>query len=235
MNALKVWNYVQSPKIWHKIDVKGMVVGRVASRIATLLQGKHKPTYLPERYSGDGVVIVNAKDIVLTGAKWEQKMYRWHTGYPGGLKEVVAKDMRDNHPDRVLRKAVLGMLPRNKIRKIWASNLLVHPGPEETKAPRFGSVPNLKPKIVSQFPPHRVARLPEDLTKGIQLGPNAEKPGSITVTGNTSWRVVQPSYDPDAPMPREGWDANVPEPPAAWKQALTRNLLKSKPRKVPLK
>jgi large subunit ribosomal protein L13 len=81
-------------------------------------QGKDKPTFQPNQDDGDVVVVVNAGDIELTGRKWDQKLYRWHTGYPGGLKERTAKDMFARKPDSILREAVLGMLPKNNLRRV---------------------------------------------------------------------------------------------------------------------
>ena len=89
-----------------------MAVGRLATHIATLLLGKHKPVYNPSLDCGDNVLVTNARQVQFTGKKWRQKHYRWHTGYPGGLKVYPASRMRDEHPERVLWKAVYGMLPK---------------------------------------------------------------------------------------------------------------------------
>ncbi|KAL4426999.1 hypothetical protein ABPG77_009560 [Micractinium sp. CCAP 211/92] len=110
------------------VDAKGQVVGRLASQIATILQGKDKPTYCPNKDDGDVVVVVNAADVELTGRKWDQKMYRWHTGYPGGLKERTAKQMFAKQPDSILREAVMGMLPKNNLRRSMARKLRIFPG-----------------------------------------------------------------------------------------------------------
>lgn len=100
---------------WHVIDAAGQSLGRVASLAASVLQGKHKPTYTPFLDTGDHVIVVNAAQAVLTGKKEEQKLYRYHSGYEGGLREVRAKDMRARRPARLVEEAVRGMLPKNKI------------------------------------------------------------------------------------------------------------------------
>ncbi|MFQ5777869.1 MAG: 50S ribosomal protein L13 [Terriglobia bacterium] len=110
---------------WHLVDARGQVLGRLASRVARLLMGKHKVRYTPSLDCGDHVVVVNARGIRLTGRKLDQKVYRWHTGYPGGLKEVRARRMYQQHPERMVREAILGMLPKNKLHKRRAKKLRV--------------------------------------------------------------------------------------------------------------
>ena len=100
---------------WHVIDAEGQVLGRIASEAARLLQGKHKAIYTPHIDTGDHVVIVNAAKVKLTGRKDEQKMYRYHSGYEGGLREERAKDLRQKHPVRIVEEAVRGMLPKTKL------------------------------------------------------------------------------------------------------------------------
>ncbi|XP_077209909.1 ribosomal protein L13 family protein [Tasmannia lanceolata] len=101
---------------WRVFDAKGQVLGRLASQISTVIQGKDKPTYTPYREDGDMCVVLNAKDICVTGRKLTDKFYRWHTGYVGHLKERNLKDQLAKDPTEVIRKAVLRMLPRNKLR-----------------------------------------------------------------------------------------------------------------------
>jgi large subunit ribosomal protein L13 len=101
---------------WHLVDAKGQVLGRMASDIAKLLMGKHKATYSAHMDSGDYVVVTNAKEVVLTGRKTDQKIYYRHSGFPGGLKEVKFKQMQERFPERVVEFAVSGMLPKNKLR-----------------------------------------------------------------------------------------------------------------------
>jgi large subunit ribosomal protein L13 len=111
---------------WFVIDATDQVLGRLATRVARVLIGKDKPAYTPYLDSGDHVVIINADKIRLTGNKLEQKVYRHHSGYPGGLKEVPAKRLRVQRADWMVREAVLGMLPKNKLRARRARKLRVY-------------------------------------------------------------------------------------------------------------
>jgi len=113
---------------WYVIDAADQVLGRVATRAATILTGKHRPQYAPFLVSGDHVVIVNADKIKLTGEKLDSKVYRHHTLYPGGLREVAARKVYEARPDRMIREAVLGMLPKNKLRKRMVNRLKVYFG-----------------------------------------------------------------------------------------------------------
>lgn len=101
---------------WHIIDAKDQVLGRVATRIATLLMGKHKAAYSAHMDSGDYVVVINAKDIKVTGNKASQKTYKSHSGYPGGFKQIAYKKMISEKPTRIIEYAVWGMLPENRLR-----------------------------------------------------------------------------------------------------------------------
>src|SRR5712692_14873 len=111
---------------WYVIDAAGQVLGRVATKVATILSGKHRPQYTPFLVSGDHVIIINAEKIKLTGEKLDNKVYRWHTRYPGGLREVAARKVFESKPDRIIREAVLGMLPKNKLRKRLVKRLKVY-------------------------------------------------------------------------------------------------------------
>ncbi|HYO83201.1 MAG TPA: 50S ribosomal protein L13 [Bryobacteraceae bacterium] len=115
---------------WLVFDADGVVLGRLATRVAMILMGKHKPTYTPFIDTGDHVVIVNADKVRLTGRKEEDKLYRTHSGYPGGLKEVQARKMRQRRPERMLELAVQGMLPKNKLGKQMYRKLNVYAGPK---------------------------------------------------------------------------------------------------------
>lgn len=119
---------------WYVIDANGQVLGRLATQIATLLRGKHKPTYTPSLDGGDFVVVVNAEKIRITGRKAEQKTYIRHTGYPGGLKVTPYKMMLAKHPDRILRFAVKGMLPKNRIGRRLLTKLRIYAGPHHPHA-----------------------------------------------------------------------------------------------------
>lgn len=111
---------------WFVIDASGQVLGRLAARVARVLIGKDKPNFTPFLNSGDHVVVINADKIRLTGNKLEQKVYRTHSGYPGGLKTVPAKRLRQTRADWMVREAVLGMLPKNKLRASRAKKLRVY-------------------------------------------------------------------------------------------------------------
>jgi large subunit ribosomal protein L13 len=113
---------------WHVVDADGAVLGRIASKAAMILMGKHKPTYTPFLDTGDHVIVVNAAKVKLTGNKEEQKIYRRHSGYPGGLKETSARKMRSTHPVKMIEEAISGMLPKTKLGKQMYRKLQVYAG-----------------------------------------------------------------------------------------------------------
>lgn len=113
---------------WYEIDAEGEVLGRLASRVAHILRGKHKPTYTPHLDMGDYVVVINASKIRLTGKKLEDKLYYRHSGFPGNLKVIKCKDLLAKHPERVLALAVSGMLPKNRLGRKLLKKLKVYPG-----------------------------------------------------------------------------------------------------------
>lgn len=115
---------------WYIIDAEGKRLGRLASEVATLLRGKHKPQYTPHVDTGDFVIVINADKVVLTGKKLSQKKYYRHSGYPGGLKVTVAADMLKNKPDRMIELAVKGMLPKGTLGHQQALKLKVYAGSE---------------------------------------------------------------------------------------------------------
>jgi large subunit ribosomal protein L13 len=121
---------LEAQRKWYVVDAAGQTVGRLSTRVATILRGKHKPTYTPFLDMGDHVVIVNAEKVVFTGNKLDEKMYRHHTGWPGGLKEVSARKQLERHPERILEAAIQGMLPKNKLGRAMAKKLKVYVGPE---------------------------------------------------------------------------------------------------------
>ena len=114
---------------WHVIDAEEAVLGRIASKAAKLLMGKHKPSYTPYIDTGDHVIVVNAAKVRLTGNKEEQKLYRRHSGYPGGLTETSARKVRAARPTRMVEEAVQGMLPKSKMGKQMYRKLQVYAGP----------------------------------------------------------------------------------------------------------
>ena len=115
---------------WHVIDAEDVVLGRLATQAATLLRGKHKPTYAPHVDTGDFVVVVNAEKVALTGRKREQSFQFRHSGYPGGGKKHSFGQVLDNHPERLLEKTIKGMLPKNKLGRAMSKKLKVYAGPE---------------------------------------------------------------------------------------------------------
>lgn len=114
------------PRKWYVVDAENLVLGRLASEVATILRGKHKPIYTPHVDTGDYVIIVNAAKVALTGQKWSQKLYRWHTGYPGGFREVQAEKMLQRRPERVIELAIRGMLPKTKLGRAMLRKLKVY-------------------------------------------------------------------------------------------------------------
>lgn len=117
-------------KVWHVLDADGQTLGRLATQVAALLMGKHKPTYSPHLDMGDFVIVVNASRVRVTGNKLDGKIYYRHTGYVGGIKETPLREMLERHPDRVIEKAVKGMLPRNKLAGSLLRHLKVYAGPD---------------------------------------------------------------------------------------------------------
>ena len=121
-------------KKWYVIDAEGVTLGRLASEVASILRGKNKPQYAPNVDMGDYVIIVNAEKVAVTGKKLEQKMYRRHSGWVGGLKEVRMDKMLATHPERVIEHAVKGMLPKNALGRKMFSKLHVYAGAEHPHA-----------------------------------------------------------------------------------------------------
>lgn len=119
---------LEQTRKWHLLDASGKTVGRLATEAAKLLMGKHKPTFTPFIDVGDHVIIINAEKVVFTGNKLQDKFYRHHTGWPGGLKEVSAQKQLQKHPERVLEAAIRGMLPKNTIGRHMGKKLKVYAG-----------------------------------------------------------------------------------------------------------
>ena len=121
-------------RAWILLDAEGQVLGRLASQIADILRGRHKPIYTPHIDTGDFVVVINAEKIRLTGKKEEQKFYARYSGYRGGLKEISAATMRERHPDRLIKLAVKGMLPNNSLSRKAIGKLNVYAGDKHPHA-----------------------------------------------------------------------------------------------------
>ncbi|HMU30696.1 MAG: 50S ribosomal protein L13 [Nitrospira sp.] len=124
--------YLEKPanvqRKWYLVDAEGKTLGRLAAKVATLLRGKHKPTFTPHVDTGDHVVIVNAEKVVLTGNKMENKTYSTHSGFPGGLKTLTAEHVHRKDPTKLLTKAIEGMLPKNPLGNHMAKKLRVYAG-----------------------------------------------------------------------------------------------------------
>jgi large subunit ribosomal protein L13 len=128
----KTWNLKpgEVTRRWYVVDAEGQTLGRLATRIADTLRGKGKPEYTPHVDSGDFVVVVNAEKIQVTGNKLDQKRYYRHSGYPGGLRSRTLREQLDRRPTEVIRKAVKGMLPKNKLASAQISKLKIYAGPD---------------------------------------------------------------------------------------------------------
>jgi len=114
---------------WYLVNAEDKVLGRLATEVATLLRGKHKPTFTPHVDGGDFVVVVNAEKVKLTGNKLTDKKYYWHTGYPGGIREITAEKLLQKNPTDVIYKAVRGMLPKNRLGRQMIKKLKIYAGP----------------------------------------------------------------------------------------------------------
>ena len=119
---------------WYVVDAEGMVLGRLASQVAAILRGKNKPTYTPHVDTGDHVIILNADKVILTGKKLDQKFYRRHSGYPGGLKETSYKTLMETKADLAVTEAIRGMLPKNALGRQMIKELRVYKGAEHDNA-----------------------------------------------------------------------------------------------------
>ncbi len=128
---------------WYVVDAEGMVLGRLASQVANILRGKHKPIYTPHVDTGDYVIVVNADKIVLTGKKLDQKIYYHHSGYVGGLKETKYRNLMADKPEFALRHAVVGMLPKSPLGRKMATKMHVYSGAEHEHAAQQPEVLNL--------------------------------------------------------------------------------------------
>jgi large subunit ribosomal protein L13 len=128
----KTWNAKpgEVDRRWYVVDAEGQTLGRLATRIADTLRGKHKAQYTPHVDTGDFVVVVNAEKIAVTGKKLDEKLYHRHSGYPGGLRTRTLREQLDRRPTEVLRKAVKGMLPRNRLSRAQLTKLKIYAGPE---------------------------------------------------------------------------------------------------------
>ena len=137
-------NRITVNKEWLLVDAEGETLGRMASKVAYLLRGKHKPSFTPHVDCGDNVVIINAEKIVLSGNKWSDKTYLRYTGYPGGQRATTVKQLLDKNPEGILEKAIKGMLPKNRLGAELFRNLKVYAGTEHGQEAQKPTVVNLK-------------------------------------------------------------------------------------------
>lgn len=127
----------QIERKWHLVDLKDQILGRTASKIAYLLRGKNKPYFVSNLDCGDHVVVINAKEVLVTGKKEKQKVYTRYSGYPGGLKSETLGELRERRPEEIIRKAVLGMLPKNKLQDRWIAKLHIFEGSKHNYEDKF--------------------------------------------------------------------------------------------------
>lgn len=127
-------SYVAKPddvdRAWYVVDATDLILGRLATELAMRLRGKHKPTFTPHLDTGDFIVVINAEKIQLSGRKWDQKNYYRHSGYTGGIRSVTARKLMDTKPEELIKKAVRGMLPKNRLGRKLIRKLKVYAGPE---------------------------------------------------------------------------------------------------------
>ena len=138
---------------WYVIDAENMVLGRLASQVATILRGKHKPTFTPHMNGGDFVIVVNAEKVAVTGNRLDQKLYYRHSQYPGGMKIETLRQALERHPERVIERAVKGMLPRNRLGEDIRLRLKVYAGPthpHQAQKPEPWSTPTPEEMIARQ-------------------------------------------------------------------------------------
>lgn len=119
---------------WWLVDAEGQTLGRLATQIATILRGKHKPMFTPNLDTGDFVIVINCEKIAVTGNRLDDKEYHWHSHYPGGIKSITLRDQLARHPDRVLQEAVKGMLPKTKLGRAQLKKLKIYAGSEHPHA-----------------------------------------------------------------------------------------------------
>ena len=136
-------NKTTANKKWVLVDADGQTLGRLASKVAKLLRGKYKPDFTPHVDCGDNVIVINAEKINLTGNKWEDKTYLRHTGYPGGQRTTGVKQLLEKHPERIIEKAVKGMLPKTKLGAAVLRNLKVYAGTEHKQEAQQPGTSNL--------------------------------------------------------------------------------------------
>jgi large subunit ribosomal protein L13 len=193
-----------STRVWHTIDAKGQIAGKVAQRVARLLQGKHKPLYIPGADCGDAVVVLNADQVQFSGNKGTDKVYYWHTGYPGGIKRRTVPEMLEKSPTTVLRRAIWGMLPKNRLAKSrMLRRLRLEASPENKWESQCRASASVAPAFVGEF------ALRADEGDGTEAGGadasdeetplvrqlfDTSEPGSVDVGEMEAEQLVEPDY-----------------------------------------
>ena len=152
------------PRLWHVVDARNQIVGRLAPQLAHLLAGKHKPTYVPHVDAGDYVVVVNARHAVLTGNKMRDKLYKWHTGWMGGLKSLTARQVHERAPERLIEHAVKGMLAPNNLRKERLGRLRIFPDEAHEHARQVAQSERYAPQHLAAHAPRRYSPPPAETT-----------------------------------------------------------------------
>jgi large subunit ribosomal protein L13 len=171
---------------WYVVDADGAVLGRLASEVAKILRGKHKPIFAPHMDTGDHVIVVNAKGVRLTGGKEEKKIYYRHSGYPGGINRQAYSRMFSQRPVRVVEKAITGMLPKNRLGRHMARKLAVYEGPEHPhqaqkpvplplgEVPKWEGLPKTEPQTDVAPTPRRPRQKEEPKTRRARTGPEGK-------------------------------------------------------------
>lgn len=135
---MKMSSFIQKPaeveRKWYVVDAEGKTLGRLASQVAAILRGKNKPTFTPHVDGGDYVIVINAEKVAVTGKKRSEKIYKRHTGYPGGLRELTFEQLLEKHPEEIVRHAVKGMMPTGKLGRQMFKKLKVYAGPQHGHA-----------------------------------------------------------------------------------------------------
>ena len=202
---------------WHVFDATDVVLGRLATEISTLLQGKHKPIYARHILTGDYVVVVNASRVKVTGAKLDQKMYRRHSHYPGALKETPLSKVLDNHPDRVIREAVWGMLPKTTLGRKMLRRLKVYAGDTH---PHGAQVKDMAAEEIVVAPVERPARRSRAAAEAV-AEPVAEVTEEVVAATVDETEAAEAAEEPaaeaaeEAPVAEVAEELVAEEPPAA--------------------
>jgi large subunit ribosomal protein L13 len=188
-------------RAWFVLDATDQVLGRLATRVATVIRGKHKPPYTPHLDVGDFVVVVNAEKVKLTGNKLEKKQYRRHTGYPGGLVEIPYGRLLETHPERAIESAVWGMLPKGRLGRQLRQKLKVHAGPghpHSSQKPEVLTVDGPIPLHVEPVPPRKVKPKPEKPKAKTAPGAKAKKPAAKKAPAKKKPAARKPAAKPSA-------------------------------------